>query len=145
MNVKRKIDLCIIGEPVAQGRPRFSTANGFARAYDPVKSRDAKSYVRIAAVSQMKGVSPFCGPVGLSLRVFRTMPKSFSKRKQEAAERGDIMPITKPDLDNYLKLVKDALKGVCWIDDSAVVRYIEPFEKRYSVTPRIEITVYAYE
>jgi Holliday junction resolvase RusA-like endonuclease len=136
-----KIDLVIKGEPVAQGRPRFSTANGFARAYDPAKSKDYKMYVRMAAAAQMKGQAPFCGPVALSLRVYRSMPKSLSKRKQEAAERGQIRPVTKPDLDNYIKGVKDALKGVCWIDDAAVVEYREPFGKFFSATPRIEITV----
>lgn len=145
MNVKRIIDLYIVGEPAAQGRPRFSTAGGFARAYDPLKSRDAKGYVRIAAVGQMKGLAPFCGPVGLSLRVYRSMPKSFSKKKQEAAERGDIRPLVKPDISNYLKLVEDALNGVVWQDDSHIVNYIEPFGKFYSATPRIELTVYAYE
>ncbi|WP_341532715.1 RusA family crossover junction endodeoxyribonuclease [Latilactobacillus sakei] len=34
--------LTITGEPVAAGRPRFSSRGGFAKAYDPKKSRDYK-------------------------------------------------------------------------------------------------------
>lgn len=30
------------GEPVPQGRPRLTTINGHARAYDPAKSRNYK-------------------------------------------------------------------------------------------------------
>ena len=37
-----EIKLVIYGEPIAQGRPRFTTVNGFARAYDPAKSRNFK-------------------------------------------------------------------------------------------------------
>ncbi len=135
------IKLVIYGEPVAQGRPRFSTAGGFMRAYDPAKSKDYKDYVRLAAVSEMKGRVPYDGALALSVRVYRSMPKSFSKKKQTLAEAGKIKPITKPDMDNYIKGIKDALKSVCWKDDSQIVAYREPFGKFYSETPRIEIEV----
>lgn len=111
------------------------------RAYDPAKSKDYKDYVRLAAVSEMKGRAPFDGALALSVRVYRSIPKSFSKKKQALAEAGIIKPITKPDMDNYIKGIKDALKSVCWKDDSQIVTYREPFGKFYSETPRIEIEV----
>lgn len=131
----------VYGDPVAQGRPRFSTAGGFARAYDPAKSRDYKDYIRLAAAEQMRGNPPFEGPLALSVRVFRPTPKQFSNKKAGIAEQMHIRPTTKPDLDNYVKCIKDALKSVCWHDDSQVVAYTEPFGKYYSVTPRIEIEI----
>lgn len=67
-------------------------------------------------------------------------PKSFSKKKTEMAERGEIVPVTKPDADNYLKAIKDALNGVIWRDDSQIVDV--QVSKRYSVRPRIEIEVH---
>lgn len=39
----------VLGEPVAQGRPRFSRQGGFVKAYDLAKSRDYKQYVRLVA------------------------------------------------------------------------------------------------
>ncbi len=65
----------------------------------------------------------------------------MSKKRAVAAERGEIRPTTKPDLDNYLKAIKDALKGICWRDDSQVVAYREPFGKYYSAKPRVEVDV----
>jgi len=135
------INLTIYGEPVAQGRPKFSTQGGFVRAYDPAKSRDYKDYIRLAAVEQMKDKTPLNGQLALSIRVYRDMPKSMSKKNRPAAEGGMIRPTVKPDLDNYVKGIKDALKSICWKDDSQIVAYKEPFGKYYSVTPRIEITV----
>ena len=44
--MQRKVTFTIPGDPVPQGRPRFSTHGGFARAYDPKKSRDGKSVVK---------------------------------------------------------------------------------------------------
>ena len=133
--------LVIYGEPVAQGRPRFSTQGGFARAYDPAKSRDYKAYIRLAAAEQVSASGALCGALSLSVRVYRGIPKSLSKSKREAAERGELRPTTKPDLDNYVKGIKDALKTICWQDDSQIVAYHEPFGKYYSDTPRIEVEV----
>lgn len=135
------IHLVIPGEPVAQARPRFSTQGGHPRAYDPAKSRDYKQYIRLAATQQMGATPPLEGALALGMKVYRHIPKSFSKRLREAAERGKLRPITKPDLDNYVKAAKDALKGIVWRDDSQIVSYIEPFGKFYSERPRIEITV----
>lgn len=135
------IKLTIYGEPVAQGRPRFSTQGGYARAYDPAKSRDYKDYIRLAAAQQTSGRPPLEGALSLSIRVYRPIPKSFSKKKADKAERGEILPTTKPDLDNYCKGIKDALKSICWKDDSQIVAYHEPFGKFYSARPRVEIEV----
>jgi Holliday junction resolvase RusA-like endonuclease len=132
------ISFTVYGEPVAQGRPRFTTVGGFVRAYDPAKSRQYKDYIRLAA-AEHKPDKPFEGPLELHVTVCRSIPKSFSRRKAEAAEKGEIRPITKPDADNYLKSVKDALNGIIWRDDSQIVRVV--VEKYYSINPRIEIDV----
>lgn len=132
------IHFTVYGEPVAQGRPKFSTAGGFVKAYDPAKSRNYKDYVRLAAAEHAPA-SLLEGPIGMMLTIYRSMPKSFSKRKAAAAEAGELRPTTKPDVDNYLKGVKDALKGVIWKDDSQVVEVF--VQKRYSSRPRIEVKI----
>ena len=136
-----KISLVVYGDPVAQGRPRFSTAGGFVKAYDPAKSRDYKDYIRLAASAQMQGQKPLDGALTLGIRVYRDIPKSMSKKRAAAAEAELLRPTTKPDLDNYVKGIKDALKGICWHDDSQVVAYREPFGKYYSKKPRVEVEV----
>lgn len=135
------INLTIYGDPVAQGRPRFSTQGGFVRAYDPAKSRDYKDYIKLAAAEHMRGSPPLDGALVLSVRVYRPIPKQFSRKKALLAEQGQILPTTKPDLDNYVKGIKDALKSICWKDDSQIVAYKEPFGKYFSENPRVEIDV----
>lgn len=132
------IQFTVYGEPVAQGRPRAANIAGHIRMYDPKKSRDYKDYVKLAAIEHTPKAL-LEGPLNLEVRIFRPMPKAFSKKKAAMAEQGLLRPTTKPDTDNYLKGIKDALKNVIWKDDSQIVDvYVSKF---YSNRPRVEIKV----
>ena len=130
------IKLIIPGVPVPQGRPRF----GKNSVYDPQKSRDYKAYVGLMASNQMHSTPPMKEAARLTVKVYRPMPKGFSKKKQAQALSGGIRPMTKPDLDNYIKGIKDALNGIVWGDDSQVVEYGNS-GKWYSDQPRVEILI----
>lgn len=132
------IEFTIFGDPVAQGRPKFSTAGGFVRAYDPKKSKDYKDYVKLAAAEKAPD-QLLEGALAIVIKVFRPMPKAFSQKKIAAAEYGLIRPITKPDADNYLKGIKDALKNIMWKDDSQIVD--AHVTKWYSWKPRVEVQI----
>ncbi len=67
------------------------------------------------------GAKPVTGPVELSVRVYRP------------AKRGD--------LDNSLKVLLDALKGVAYVDDKQVKKIVaEQFDDPSN--PRVEIEVH---
>ena len=132
------IQFTIMTEPVAQGRPRASTVHGKVRMYDPKKSRDFKRYVS-AIAAKLAPASLLEGPLQLEVKVYKPSLKSFSKKKALAAEEGLLRPTTKPDVDNYVKGVKDALNKVIWHDDSQVVDL--KVSKWYSEKPRVEVTV----
>jgi Holliday junction resolvase RusA-like endonuclease len=140
MNQSSIIQFTVYGEPVAQGRPRFSTQGGFVKAYDPAKSKDFKKYVKLVA-SDHQPTALLEGPLQLYVRVYKPTLKSFSKKKKVAAEKGELRPTTKPDVDNYVKGIKDALKNVIWHDDSQVVDL--HVSKWYSDKPRVEVTIQA--
>ena len=139
----REFRAVVLGEPVAQGRPRFSRQGGFVKAYDPTKSRDYKQYVRLVA-SEDAPETPVTGAVVLSLKIYRAVPKSMSKRKREAALAGKLRPTTRPDVSNVLKGVEDALKGLWYADDSQIVGY-GTLGKWYDKQPRIEIAMQEIE
>ncbi|OUL03431.1 RusA family crossover junction endodeoxyribonuclease [Bacillus spizizenii] len=134
------IQFIVYGEPVAQGRPRGSVRNGKVRMHDPAKSKDFKQYVALVA-SQYRPEKVITGPVAMDVRVFRPMPKkvSNSKKKKESAEKGLLRPTTKPDVDNYVKGVKDALNHLIYKDDSQVVDL--KVSKFYSEDPRVEVII----
>lgn len=132
------IQFTVYGEPIAQARPKATTINGHVRMYDPKKSSDFKDYVKLVA-SENAPESLLDGPLDMRVQIYRPIPKSLSKRKSEQAEQGLIRPTTKPDVDNYIKAVKDALKNVIWKDDSQVVDLT--VSKWYSERPRVEVLI----
>lgn len=127
------------GDPIPQGRPRLTTINGHARAYDPAKSRNYKQLIKLMA-QQHAPDEPTKNPVILSVLIYRKIPKSFSKKKREQIDLGLLRPTTKPDVSNVIKGVEDALNGVWYKDDSQIVAYGK-VGKWYSDTPRVEITM----
>ena len=139
----REYKAVVLGEPIAQGRPRFSRQGGLVKAYDPPRSRDYKQYIRLVAREDAPE-APLTGAVLLSLKIYRAIPKSMPKKKREAALLGQLRPTTKPDVSNVLKGVEDALKGLWYADDSQIVGYGE-LGKWYAERPRIEVTMQEIE
>lgn len=67
------------------------------------------------------------------------IPSSMNPVEKLCAELGFIYPVSKPDWDNLAKAYCDMIQGVLLFDDSLVVEGTSI--KRYSVKPRIEITI----
>lgn len=132
-----EINITVPGEPVPQGRPKFTT-KPFVRAYDPPESAAYKKLVARYAM-QNKPTVLLDGPLEVKILIFKPMLKSFSKKKSKLAEAMLLRPITKPDADNYAKGPLDALKDIIWKDDGQVVDLVA--RKFYSSNPRIEIKV----
>ncbi len=132
------IKFTIPGDVQAQQRPKFSTYNGHVSVRDPKESKDYKSFVRLVA-SDHAPAALITEPIRLTIDVYRKIPKSFSKKKTQQAIAGEIRPITKPDIDNLAKGIKDGLSKVLWHDDSQVYELVA--RKWYSDNPRAEVTV----
>ena len=127
-------------EPVAQGRPRACNIGGHIRVYTPAKTRHFREALSLL-LNCDRPARLAEAAVKLTVRVYRAIPRSKPKKIKKAMLEGKILPTTKPDLDNYIKAIKDSMKGVAWLDDSQVVQYGMGTGKYYGQTPRIEITV----
>lgn len=129
------LSITIPGAPVPKGRPRLSTFGGHARAYTPGKTRRYEDLIRLEAGRAMDGREQLDGPLTVRVDAFMPIPKSLNKAKTAAAIAGELRPTTKPDVDNFAKVI-DALNGIAWRDDSQVVQL--SVAKHYSERPRLE-------
>lgn len=137
-----ELKVFIPGEPCAQGRPRFSTAGGFVRAYDPAKSRNYKAYVKaVCADAAEKHGWLFNTDLPLEVEIIAglSIPSSKSKKWKQAAAEGVEKPTKKPDIDNLVKIIMDALSGVIYKDDKQIIKM--SVEKRYAEQPGVTLEV----
>jgi Holliday junction resolvase RusA-like endonuclease len=110
-----KISFTVLGKPRGKGRPRFFRGH----AYTPPETRDYEKRVKQCYLMETGGHC-FSGPVAVTVEAYFSIPKSWSKAKKAQAMKGEVMP-GKPDIDNIIKIVLDALNGVAYDDDSHVI------------------------
>jgi len=134
------ITVVVNGEVVAKGRPRMTRA-GFA--YTPAKTRRYEAYLKLAASETMANRPPLQGPVRLELFVELPVPTSWSQKKKAAALAGAVLPISRPDLDNYQKIASDAINLVVIADDSQIVEVRA--RKRYGPQPKLLLMIFSLE
>ena len=61
----------------------------------------------------------FAPPIILEVNAYFAIPKSYPKKKAALCSQNILRPTCKPDMDNIVKAVADALNGVAYRDDSA--------------------------
>ena len=128
MNLFTKIDIT----PVAKARPRVTMVGGRARAYTPKKSADYERHIAREWAHERQSAA-----VRLDIVFGMPIPQSWSKKQQDAAASGLILPSKKPDIDNLIKAVMDALNGVAYDDDNQVIELSA--KKVYAPEPYVAI------
>ena len=140
------IKIIVPGEPTPKGRPRAritdtTRARRFISFYQPADTKNYERRVGHEARQAMRGRGVLLGALRLEVVVHLSPPASWSATKKEKAHLGMILPTSRPDADNFLKLAADALNGICWHDDAQIVDM--SVKKRYSQNPSLEIEIFA--
>lgn len=136
---RRGVAFNVPGKPVGKGRPRAARRGKGITLYTPEKTATYESTVALFASQAMAGRPLISGPVDVVMRVVLPIPASWSIRKKDHATDGIVMPTTKPDMDNVVKAIFDAINGVVWNDDTQVVDLL--VRKRYGLTPCVSVIV----
>lgn len=118
--------------PTPQKRPRVTR---FV-TYDPSK-KDKVAFLK-TIFDQIPKV-PLSTALGLTIAFNFARPKSHFNRKGVLLPTSPKLHIKKPDIDNLIKFVLDALNGQLYVDDSQVVSITAT--KQYAPESCIEIKV----
>ena len=136
------IRFTVPGKPVGKGRPRAAKRGQHIQLYTPKTTATYESTIALAASQAMAGRPLIDGPAEVLMTMVLAVPASWSKRKQADALAGQLMPTTKPDMDNVVKAIFDAVNGIVWTDDVQVVGL--RVRKTYGATPGVHVTVSPY-
>jgi Holliday junction resolvase RusA-like endonuclease len=112
-----EIKFTIPGDPVGKARPRATSAGPYVRMYTPKKTAQYEELVRHCF--RQSGGKMLSGPVCLEAKLYLQMPKSLSQKKQRELAYSNCEK--KPDIDNVIKIIGDALNGIAYKDDSSIV------------------------
>jgi Holliday junction resolvase RusA-like endonuclease len=91
---------------------------------------------------EMMEMQPLKTPLKMSLVFSMPIPVSYSKKRTQACLDRFEKYTKKPDIDNLAKTIMDALNGICYDDDSQIVRLI--VDKVYSNEPRVSVVIDEY-
>jgi Holliday junction resolvase RusA-like endonuclease len=134
------IHLTFYMEPVPKAAPRTTFGDGSVRTFNPDKTTQAMAFIKSTAISwaNEKGVDLF--PI-YEARLPLLMSATFVKSRPKSLPKRITLPAVMPDLDNYCKLLLDALKGVIFDDDGQIVGMM--LEKEFVQSggmPRVEVS-----
>jgi len=129
------IHLTLLGEPVAKARARQGMSRkGRHYTYTPDPTAHAENAWR--DLFHTNGSKPFPPKTPLAVTVVFHLPRPKSLPKKVTR------PVSRPDFDNLVKLVTDALQGFAYDNDSRIVdSYISKRFALYPDQPRTEIVI----
>lgn len=116
------MDFIVDGKPQGKQRPRFSRIS--KTVYTPTKTAKYEKQIAKAYTESGGKCIPADCYVSVNVSAFFPVPKSYSKKKREDCLERILRPDKKPDIDNILKVVLDALNEVAYEDDKQVVELI---------------------
>jgi Holliday junction resolvase RusA-like endonuclease len=141
--LKSAIEFEFFEPPRGKERPRLFVKNGKTFAFTPKSTRLYEKRLGdfVSKIMTEKNFKQFDEKIPLKCVVcaFYPIPKFKNKSVKQKMQNGEIFPTLTPDCDNCLKIILDALNGVCFADDSQICDVV--FLKRYGLVPKISVKI----
>jgi len=118
------LEVVFPGEPVGKGRPRVALHGGKARAYTPAKTKAWEAHAGLVLKDHLR-VHPELRDALLGSGPLAVEIEAVKARRRADKGRGRIVRTVKPDLDNVIKIVLDAVVKAGVITDDALVARLE--------------------
>ena len=113
------MEFIVEGDPQGKARRRFSRRS--ETVYTPSKTAKYEKEIRDSFLAAGGKMIPDGSYVTVAVDAYFKIPKSYIKGKRLACEHNINRPDKKPDIDNVLKVVLDALNKIAYADDKQVV------------------------
>lgn len=133
-------EFSVPGKIIGKGRPRLNTYTG--SVYTPTRTKDYEELVQQYFLLKYPTYKPFEGRVKVQIGAYFGVPKTTKKTEKELMLQNKINPTKKPDIDNIVKIVLDAMNGVAFKDDIQITKL--DVEKVYSEEEFIQVKIEEY-
>ena len=128
----------IEGKIKGKGRPRFAKYGNFVKAYTP---KDTASYENLIKLQFRISCGDWYSELPLKMKItaIQGIIKSASKKDRAKMLSGELKPTKKPDADNIVKVICDALNGIAYKDDTQIVEL--DFKKVYGEMEKVIVEI----
>lgn len=130
----------VIGDIKGKARPRVNTYTN--RAYTPTNTKDYEMLIKQYFKVKYPKYVPLENRVCVKIVAQFKIPKNTSKKNTESMLNGSISPAKKPDIDNIVKIILDALNTMAFKDDNQITKL--EVEKIYGEEEKILVKVEEY-
>lgn len=122
---------------IPRGKQRARTLKT-GHSYTPAETVHYENLVKMCFNERKPdGWTPWQGKVGIHITACFQIPAATSKKHRAAMILGEICPLKKPDADNCIKIITDALNQIAYRDDAQI--WTCSITKRYAEDPRVEV------
>lgn len=140
-DVTTRVQFTVLDKPFGKERPRFSRKTG--RAFTSKPTEIAEQAVRLSWHAAGAVTLPDNVPLAMVVECFCERPKSHLRVggsiNATGLRMGETLSLAKPDIDNAVKLVMDALEGYAYPRDVTIA--VLSARKSWGSPARTEVTV----
>ena len=128
------------GKITGKGRPRVNSYNGIV--YTPTKTKDYECLVEQYFLLKYPKFKMIEGRIKVEIKAYFDIPKSTKKSYIEEMLENKISPTKKPDIDNIVKVILDAMNKFAFKDDNQITKL--EIEKLYGKEEKVYIKIEEY-
>ena len=135
-----KYEFEVIGDIKGKARPRVNTYT--CKAYTPTNTKDYEILVKQYFKIKYPRFVPLENRLSVKIVATFKVPKTTTKKDREQIEKGLISPTKKPDIDNIVKIILDALNQMAFKDDTQITKL--EVEKVYGEEEKVYVAIEEY-
>lgn len=125
---------------IGKGRPRLNSYTG--RVYTPTRTKDYEELVEQYFLLKYPRYKTLDGRIKMDIVAYFEVPKSTSKLVKTQMMENKISPTKKPDIDNIVKIILDAMNNIAFKDDTQITKI--SVEKKYSEIEKVFVRIEEY-
>ena len=128
------------GKITGKARPRLNTLTG--KAYTPGNTKDYEMLIKQYFKIKYPKYETLEGRIKVKIVAYFEIPKTTTKKQKDLILSNEISPTKKPDIDNIVKIILDALNKMAFKDDNQITKL--EVEKLYAEKEKVYIKVEKY-
>ena len=130
----------VIGKITGKARPKVNTYT--MRDYTPTQTKDYENLIKQYFVIKYPKYIPIENRIKITIVAYFPILKNTSRTNTEKMLNNEISPTKKPDIDNIVKIILDALNKIAFKDDNQITKL--DVEKKYGTVERIYVKIEEY-